>query len=79
MHDLLKGSDILPRQVKMNSLRRLLTNVPVLLLLAAAPVFAVDLPAVGPPFAASPGTALALPPGVTPQQAEAVRQAIQSG
>ena len=83
----------------MNSLRRLLRNVPVLRFGAAAtlavliatsallvapalfgpPALAVDLPAVGPPFAASPGTALALPAGVTPQQAEAVRQAIQSG
>ena len=87
------------RQVKMNRLRRLLRNVPVLRFGAAAtlavliatsallvapalfgpPAFAVDLPAVGPPFAASPGTALSLPAGVTPQQAEAVRQAIQSG
>jgi hypothetical protein len=49
----------------MNSLRRLLRNVPVLMLLAAAPVFAADAPA--------------LPPGVTPQQAEAAKQAIQSG
>ena len=31
------------------------------------------------PFAASPGGAPALPPGVTPQQAEAARRAIQSG
>ncbi|MBI5905942.1 MAG: hypothetical protein HZB86_10440, partial [Deltaproteobacteria bacterium] len=49
----------------MNSLWRLLMNVPVLLLLAARPVFAADAPA--------------LPPGVTPQQAEAAKQMIQSG
>jgi len=67
------------RQVKMNNLRRLLRNVPVLrfgaavplavliatsALLVAAPVFAADAPS--------------LSPGVTPQQAEAVRQAILS-
>ena len=53
----------------MNSLRRLLRNVPVLgflaLLALAVPVFAADAPA--------------LPPGVTPQQAEAAKQMIQSG
>lgn len=57
----------------MTKLRRLLRNVPVLLLLVAAPVFAADAPA---PFG---NTAFpALPPGVTLQQAEAVRQAILS-
>ena len=56
----------------MNSLRRLLRNVPVLrfgaaaaFLALAAPVFAADAPA--------------LPPGVTPQQVEAAKQMIQSG
>jgi polysaccharide biosynthesis/export protein len=57
----------------MTTLRRLLRNVPVLLLLAAAPVFAADAPTFD--NVASPG----LPPGVTPEQAEAVRQAIRSG
>jgi protein involved in polysaccharide export with SLBB domain len=63
-----------------NSLRRLLRNVPVLrfgaaaaLLALAVPVFAADAP----PFdnVAVPG----LPPGVTPEQVEAARQAIRSG
>ncbi|HEX7523411.1 MAG TPA: hypothetical protein VF357_04360, partial [Candidatus Deferrimicrobium sp.] len=56
----------------MTKLKRLLMNVPVLgflaLLALAAPVFAAET--LGTP---------ALPPGVTPEQAEAVRQAIQSG
>jgi len=52
----------------MTKLRRLLGNVPVLLLLAAMPV-----------FAAESLTAPALPPGVTPQQAEAARQMLRSG
>ncbi len=59
-------------------------NVPVLrlgvaaaLLAIAAPVFATGVPAPPAAFAASPGGAL--PPGVSPQQAEAAKQAIQSG
>ncbi|MEK6655668.1 MAG: polysaccharide biosynthesis/export family protein, partial [Thermodesulfobacteriota bacterium] len=83
----------------MNSLRRLLRNVPVLrfgaastlavliatsaLLVAPAlfgpPALATDAPALTAPFAASPGGAPALPPGITPQQAEAAKQAIQAG
>jgi polysaccharide export outer membrane protein len=71
----------------MNSLRRLLRNVPVLrfgaastlavliatsaLLALAVPVFAADAPALPP--------GVSLPPGVTPAQAEAAKQAIQSG
>ncbi|MDD5762502.1 MAG: SLBB domain-containing protein [bacterium] len=68
----------------MTKLRRLLGNVPVLrfgaaaaLLALAAPVFlaapaiAADAPALPP--------GITLPPGVTPQQAEAAKQAIQSG
>ncbi|MCR4309214.1 MAG: polysaccharide biosynthesis/export family protein, partial [Deltaproteobacteria bacterium] len=72
----------------MTKLRRLLRNVPVLgflaLLALAPPAFAADAPgaaapAPAAPFAASPGGAPALPPGVTPAQAEAAKQAIQSG
>ena len=79
----------------MTKLRRLLGNVPVLrfgaastlavliatsaLLALAAPVFAADAPAVTAPFAASPGGAPALPADITPLQAEALKQAIQSG
>jgi hypothetical protein len=49
----------------MTKFLRFLRNVPVLMALAAAPVFAADAPT--------------LPPGVTPQQAEAARQMIQPG
>jgi polysaccharide export outer membrane protein len=48
-------------------------------LLLAPPALAADAPATTAPFAASPGGAPALPPGVTPQQVEAVKQAIRSG
>jgi len=64
----------------MTTLRRLFRTVPVLRFGAAAALLALAVPAFAadaPPFdnAALPG----LPPGVTPQQIEAARQAIRSG
>ena len=66
----------------MTTLRRLLGNVPVLRFGAAAALLALAIPAFAadpPPFDNNNAAFPALPPGVTPQQAEAARQAIRSG